>query len=85
MPLRALITATFVDNADDKTRVAIAQDKSSDLTHRRILKAGENLPQLCDEIYGDPRLYVKVAEANGFDHFRSLEPGTVILFPPLEK
>lgn len=85
VPLRALLTATFVDNADDKTRVAIAQDKSSDLTHRRILKAGENLPQLCDEIYGNPRLYVKVAEANGFDHFRSLEPGTVILFPPLEK
>jgi len=63
----------------------MAQDHSPDLTHRRILQAGDSLPRLCQEIYGDPRLYLKVAEANGFDDFRRLAPGTAVFFPPLEK
>lgn len=85
VPLRAVITASFSDNSDDKTRVAMSRDQSSDLTHRRILKAGDTLPGLCQAIYGDPRLYLKVAEANGLDDFRALAPGAVVFFPPLEK
>ncbi len=85
VPLRAVITANFIENADDKTRVALAQDQSPDLTHRRIVKAGDNLPGLCNEIYGDPRLYLRVAQANGIDNFRNIAPGTPVFFPPLEK
>ena len=85
VPLRAVITATFADNSDDKTRVALAQDQSPDLTHLRVFKAGDHLPVLCDEIYGDPMLYVRVAEANGIDSFRRIAPGTRVFFPPLEK
>jgi hypothetical protein len=85
VPLRALISATFTDNSDDTTRVAMAQDQSPDLTHVRVVKSGDLLPVLCDEIYGDPRLYMKVARANGLDDFRNLVPGTSIYFPPLEK
>lgn len=85
VPLRAVITAAFIDNADDKTRVAIAQDQSSDLTHVRVFKAGDSLPGLCREIYGNPRLYLRLAQANGIDDFRSIPPGTRIFFPPLEK
>jgi len=85
IPLRAVITATFTDNSDDKTRVAMAQDQSSDLTHLRVAKAGDNLPMLCNQIYGDPRLYLRVAQANGINDFRNIPPGTRIFFPPLEK
>jgi hypothetical protein len=85
VPLRAVISATFTDNSDDQTRVAIAQDQSPDLTHRRIVKAGDRLPAMCQKIYGDPRLYLRVAAANGLDDFRRLEPGSEIYFPPLEK
>jgi nucleoid-associated protein YgaU len=85
VPLRAVITATLTDNSDDKTRVALAQDHSPDLTHVRLVKAGDNLPWLCEEIYGDPAYYLDVARANGLDHFRRLRPGTRLLFPPLEK
>jgi hypothetical protein len=85
VPLRALITANFSDNSDDTTRVALAQDHSPDLTHRRIFKAGDNLPLLCHEIYGDPRLFLRVAQANGIDDFRNIAPGTTLFFPPLEK
>jgi hypothetical protein len=83
VPLRAVITATFLDNSDDQTRVAIAGDQSPDLTHVRLVKAGDSLPRLCAEIYGDALLYLKVAEANGLDDFRNLRPGTRVRFPPL--
>jgi hypothetical protein len=84
-PLRAVITAAFTDSSDDQTRVALAQDQSPDLTHMRVVKAGDDLPTLCREIYGDQRFYLKVAEANRIDDFRALVPGTRLLFPPLEK
>lgn len=85
VPLRAVITAVFVDSTDDQTRVAMSQDQSPDLTHVRLVKAGDRLPQLCQEIYGDPKFYVSVAAANGLDDFRNLTPGSRIVFPPLEK
>ena len=85
IPLRALITAVFTDNSDDKTRVAVEQKKSPDLTHLRVIKAGDNLPTLCGQIYGNPRLYLRVARANGIDDFRNIPPGTQVFFPPLEK
>jgi hypothetical protein len=85
VPLRAVITAGFTDNSDDQTRVAMAQDQSPDLTHVRLVTAGDTLPALCAAIYGDPSYYLEVARANGIDHFRRIAPGTRIVFPPLEK
>ena len=85
VPLRAVITATFTDNSDDQTRVALAQDESPDLTHVRLVAAGDTLPLLCSRIYGDPLRYLQVARANGLDDFRRIEPGTRLVFPPLER
>jgi nucleoid-associated protein YgaU len=85
IPLRAVITANFTDNSDDKTSQAIAQNQSPDLTHVRLVKAGDTLPGLCYQIYDDPNYYLEVARANGIDNFRNLTPGTKIFFPPLEK
>lgn len=83
VPLRAVISATFSDNSDDQTRVALAQDTSSDLTHVRWVKAGETLPGLCFAIYKDPLYYLDVARANRVDNFRNIAPGTKLFFPPL--
>jgi Contractile injection system tube protein len=85
VPLRAVITATFTDNSDDKTRVAMAQDESPDLTHIRLVKAGDTLPAMCFNIYGDPRYYLSVARENRLDNFRNLEPGTKVFFSPLQR
>jgi hypothetical protein len=84
-PLRATIAATFVDAVEDQTRVALAQDSSPDLTHVRVLRAGDSLAALCQKIYGDPALYVKVARQNGLDGVRHLPAGTRVRFPPLAK
>jgi len=84
-PLRATIAATFVDAVEDQTRVALAQDSSPDLTHVRVLRAGDSLAALCNQIYGDPALYLKVARANRLDGVRHLPAGTRVRFPPLGK
>jgi hypothetical protein len=84
-PLRAVITASFGENSDDKTSEAVAKNKSPDLTHLRLVKGGDNLPGMCFQIYGDPRYYLEVARANRIDDFRRLEPGRKIFFPPLKK
>jgi nucleoid-associated protein YgaU len=85
VPLRAVVTANFTGNSDDQTRVARAQNRSSDLTHVRMVKAGDTLPAMCFQIYGNPALYLKVADCNGLDEFRRLQPGTTVRFPPLKK
>lgn len=82
-PLRAAISASFVDAVEDQTRVALAQDSSPDLTHVRVLRAGQTLAGLCHEIYGDAALALKVARANGLDGVRRVAPGTRLRFPPL--
>lgn len=85
VPLRAIITASFTDNSDDQTRVALSQDQSPDLTHVRMVKAGDNLPAMCLAIYNDPSYYLEVARVNRLDDFRNLTPGVRVIFPPLEK
>jgi nucleoid-associated protein YgaU len=85
VPLRAVITASFTGNSDDKTRVAMVQDESPDLTHLRLVKAGDNLPGMCFEIYNDPGYYLDVARVNRIDNFRELAPGRKIFFPPLQR
>ena len=82
VPLRAVIKANFRDNSDDETRVAMARDESADLTHVRTVVAGDTLPGLCTQVYGDPRRYLSVARHNRLDDFRQLAPGQRLAFPP---
>lgn len=83
-PLRAKATLSFEKIVERKVKVQERAQKSPDLTHLRIIKAGENLPLLCYRIYNDPNYYLKVAEANGLPNFTNLQPGQKIYFPPLE-
>ena len=83
-PLRAELAAVFTADMDDRKRQRGERKSSPDLSHKRIVRAGDTLPALCREIYGSPQHYLRVAAFNNLDHFRHLEPGTVLLFPPLE-
>jgi hypothetical protein len=84
-PIRAVAKATFKGSIEENLRVAKEDAKSPDLTHLRLVTAGDTLPMMCYRIYGDPRYYLEVAKVNGLGHFRRLEPGMQLLFPPLEK
>lgn len=85
LALRAKINASFKGQADDKKRAAANRKQSPDLTHTRVVKAGDTLQLLCKRIYGKPDHYMEVARVNNLDNFRSLEPGATLKFPPLDK
>jgi hypothetical protein len=76
-PLRAELDITF--RCDHEP----AHFSSPDLTHVRRVQAGDTLPLMAKNIYGSSRFYLFVAEANGIDDFRNLQPGTELFFPPL--
>jgi hypothetical protein len=82
-PLRAELDVAFVEDTASTTGALAAAKASPDLTHVRIVKAGDTLPLLCQAIYGSSRHYLKVAEHNALDDFRVLQPGQRIVFPPL--
>ncbi len=84
-PLRAELDITFISDQDIKKRLAQENKSSPDLTHSRIVKSGDTLPLLCQEIYGKSDYYLRVAQANNLDNFRNLSPGQELFFPPLER
>ncbi|MEP2935295.1 MAG: LysM peptidoglycan-binding domain-containing protein [Gilvibacter sp.] len=84
-PLRAIAKAKFKGSVEDDLRVAKENNNSPDLTHVRIVKAGDTLPLMTHRIYGDSKYYLEVAKANNLSNFRKLTPGQKILFPPIEK
>ncbi len=85
LPLRALITATFVETIPAKKDEAQKTPSSPDLTHIRIVKEGDTLPAMADEVYGDFKHYLEVARVNGLQNFRELTPGQKLFFPPFDK
>lgn len=84
-PLRAVAKAKFTGFVEDNLRVAQENSNSSDLTHIREIKEGDNLPLLSYWIYGNSKYYLEVAKANRITNFRNLEVGQKIVFPPIEK
>lgn len=82
-PLRAELTVVLLSDKSAKQRAQEENKQSPDLTHARIVRAGDTLPLLTSEIYGSPAAYLAVARWNELDDFRNLKPGTELLFPPL--
>lgn len=84
-PIRTVAKVKFKKSTEDKKRSRKEKKTSPDLTHLRKVKAGDTLPLLCFDIYGDPKYYLQVARMNELTNFRSLKPGTDLIFPPIDK
>jgi hypothetical protein len=84
-PLRAVAKVFFKGVVSERLEAAIADVKSPDLTHIRTIRAGDNLPLMCYDIYGDATLYREVVRVNRLINFRKLKVGQQIFFPPIEK
>lgn len=84
-PIRAVAKVKIKSSVEDTKRALLEDKKSADLTHVRQVKAGDTLPLMCEQIYGDPKYYLQVAQINGLSNFRLLKPGMDLLFPPLAK
>ncbi|MDD5268369.1 MAG: LysM peptidoglycan-binding domain-containing protein [Methylococcales bacterium] len=84
-PIRAVAKVKFRSSIEEQKRAAKENKTSPDLTHIRKVKAGDTLPLMCYQIYGDPKYYFEVAKKNKLVNFRFLTPGTDLVFPPFEK
>jgi hypothetical protein len=84
-PIRAVAKLKLLGFKEEQLRVSEEKRKSPDLTHRRTVKAGDTLPLMTYDIYGDSKYYLEVAKANGIPNFRKLEVGQQIWFPPIQK
>ncbi|WP_299763445.1 LysM peptidoglycan-binding domain-containing protein [uncultured Dokdonia sp.] len=84
-PLRAIGKAKFHESISPELAEAEVKTNSPDLTHIRMVKAGDTLPLMTERIYGDDKYYLEVAKINNITSFRQLQPGTEIFFPPIEK
>ena len=84
-PLRAVAKAKFTSTVVNDLRVRQEGKKSPDITHARVVQAGDTLPLLTWQIYEDPGYYMFVAAQNDLINFRNLEPGVKLFFPPLNK
>jgi hypothetical protein len=84
-PTRAVAKVKFKSSIEEEKRAARENKSSPDLTHQRLVREGDTLPMICYRIYDDPKYYIEVARVNRLDNFRRLEPGTALIFPPIDK
>ncbi len=82
-PLRAKVQASFQSYSSEALLAKKTKKNSPDMTHLVTVKAGDTLPLLCYNVYGDSGYYRQVAAANGLIDFRNVAPGTELIFPPL--
>ncbi|HTN06771.1 LysM peptidoglycan-binding domain-containing protein [Agriterribacter sp.] len=84
-PLRARLTATFLNYKAREERLAEERQESADLTHRRKVQQGDRLDLMTFRIYNNPAYFLQVGKANALTHVRNIQAGTDLFFPPFDK
>lgn len=82
-PVRATLSVTFKEFIDVEVEVRRTPTESADHTKTRTVTLGETLSSIAAAEYGDPGKWRSIAEANRIDNPRVLEPGRVLVIPPL--
>ena len=52
---------------------------------KHVVTQGENVMQIADRVYGSPRAWRLVAEANGIDDPLRIKPGRLLALPPADE
>lgn len=81
--LRARVTLSLKSYKSAEVQRRELKLSSPDRTHTRILREGETLAHIAYEVYGDPRLWRPIADANGITRPRAIAPGTPLRIPAL--
>jgi nucleoid-associated protein YgaU len=82
-PARATLTCSFQQWRSGEEEAKETRLSSADVAKSRVVRRGETLSSIAAEEYDDPGLWRPIAEANGIDNPRRLEPGKVLAIPPL--
>ncbi len=83
LPIRAKISASFVEVIDKTFSKIVGMLSSPDLTHVRTVQDGQLLPLMVHAIYNNQTYYIQVARLNRVKNFRRLLGGTSLFFPPV--
>jgi hypothetical protein len=84
-PLRAKLTATFLNYKEREAREAEQKKRSPDLTHYRKIKQGDRLDLMTFRIYNDSKYFLQAAKVNALTRLRNLQPNLDLYFPPFDK
>ncbi|WP_456434541.1 CIS tube protein [Thermosulfuriphilus sp.] len=85
VPVRAKVSLSFRRYATVREQQDRKPLHSSDVSKTRILSRADNLFLLAWREYGDPEAWRIIAKANELSDPLDVEPGTVLLLPPLNK
>ena len=84
-PIRAKASATFKQYLSPDFREREAKKCSPDVTHQQLIKAGDRIDILVEDVYNTTGYVLSVARANDLTSIRQLPIGTQFVLPPLEK
>jgi hypothetical protein len=82
-PVRAKISLSFEQFISTTNVAKLENQQSPDISHYVNIKQGEHLPQLCQQIWGNPFKYIDVAKFNNLNKFRHIPRETSLIFPPI--
>lgn len=85
IPLRAELKISLIGYCSQNEEKKKHSKNSPDVSRLVVLKEGQTLAALCNEIYGNSLLVGRVAQFNNLNGFRNVPAGTEILFPALKK
>jgi nucleoid-associated protein YgaU len=83
--LRAELNLTLTADGDRVKQQSLAALTSPDVSHARLVRGGDTLPLMTQQVYGSTAPTVGVARANRLNHIRGLAPGQTLIFPPLAR
>ncbi len=84
IPLRAEIAVVFIEDVPASASAKKQPNESADISHSHLVKAGDTLPLIAKEVYGNASYYLQVAKANRLNHFRELKAGMELSLPSLQ-
>ena len=82
-PLRAKLTISLKEYRPVAVQVSETRKRSSDVDKTWTVAAGDRLDRIAFAVYRDAGLWRVLAEANGIDDPRTLEPGRLLERPQL--
>lgn len=83
-PARATLNVTFKEFIDVDVLVRQNPTRSADHRTTRIVRAGDRLPTIANEAYGDSSKWRVIADANQIDDPKKLETGKLLIIPALD-
>lgn len=84
-PLRAELDVSFIEDSPEMERLARENKSSPDLTHELIIQAGDKLPTIAYQVYGNTRYYQHLARFNELNQSGELTVGSTLVCPPIDE